>query len=841
MRQMCKGGLQLDSHHRYSGFFPLFLFVNGFSLAGLFVACGLQNPSALAPNLGHSRSPELASEEGVLAQRRAIEAVKKQNTSLPHNEHHEFKAMDLIVDPDGAEHTRFERSYKGLQIVGGDFVTHVAGDSATAHIDAASKSKIDLDTKTKVDVEEAKKIARAGFKGKPGEVMSSALVVFNIDSPPTVAWEILHNGESEPNMPSEQKIFVDANTGKILKSWDTVYTVAATGNSYYLGSVPLDVVLSGGTYELKDPTRGNLRTTNMANAKDVVGTPYNFGTAITSTSNIFGSSALTNIVTVAVDVQYGAAATWDYFLKVHNRNGIRNDGIGNVSRAHYDTALNNAFWSDACFCMTYGDGNGTVFGPVVSLDVAGHEMTHGITSNTAKLVYSGESGGLNEATSDIFASMLEYYVNNAKDTPDYIIGEKIVIGKPGVRFMYQPDLDGKSKNCWDSTISGLDVHYSSGIGNHFYYLLAEGSEPAAPLPKSPTCDNSTIVGIGRDKAAKIWYRALTVYMTSTTNYAAARFATLRASRDLYGMNSVETKRVNDAWKAVSVLNIATPSISTVVDQTVDEDTSEKVVNFTIADADSLVSCTDSVTAKSDNTLLLPGASLVLSGTGTNCVLTMKPVPNGNGNAVVTLTVSDSQLSSASSFKLTVNAVNDAPEIVDVAPSPSVLLGNNASFKIKIADIDSTLSCAAAIKTTAANPMQLPNDSFTVSGTAPDCIVTVATAKSVAGSIKINLVVSDGTLSANKEITLVVDEVVASIEASAIQAKAPAWIRFDGSKSQTASAGGLDSYEWNFGDETSGKSKNFWKPYTVPGSYTVLLRVTDKSGHTATQTLQIQIE
>ena len=95
--------------------------------------------------------------------------------------------------------------------------------------------------------------------------MSAALVVFNIDSQPTVAWEILHNGESEPKMPSEQKIVVDANTGKILKSWDTIYTVAGTGNSYYLGTVPLEVTLSGGTYELKDPTRGNLRTTNMAN------------------------------------------------------------------------------------------------------------------------------------------------------------------------------------------------------------------------------------------------------------------------------------------------------------------------------------------------------------------------------------------------------------------------------------------------------------------------------------------------------------------------------------------------------------------------------------------------
>jgi zinc metalloprotease ZmpA len=219
---------------------------------------------------------------------------------------------------------------------------------------------------------------------------------------------------------------------------------------------------------------------------------------------------------------------------------------------HYSSRYNNAFWSDSCFCMTYGDGDGTTFSPLTSLDVAGHEMTHGVTSRTAGLIYSGESGGLNEGTSDIFGSMVEYYAANASDAGDYLIGEKIY--KPGtsgdaLRYMYNPGLDGRSANCWSSTVGNLDVHNSSGVANHFFYLLAQGSGGS---PASPTCNGTAVTGIGRSAAEKIWYRALTVYMTSSTNYKGARTATLNAAADLYGSTSTQYSTVAKAWSAVSV-------------------------------------------------------------------------------------------------------------------------------------------------------------------------------------------------------------------------------------------------------------------------------------------------
>ena len=206
--------------------------------------------------------------------------------------------------------------------------------------------------------------------------------------------------------------------------------------------------------------------------------------------------------------------------------------------------------------MTYGDGDGVGYGPLVSLDVAGHEMTHGVTENTSGLEYSGESGGLNESTSDIFGTAVEFYAANAEDQGDYLIGESFILdGGDPLRRMDNPSFDGNSVNCWSSSTGDLDVHYSSGVGNHFFYLLSEGSGTktiGGVEHSSTTCDGSTIAGIGRDKAEQIWFRANSTYFTSTTDYAGARDATVKAASDLYGASSPEVAAVEATWTAVSV-------------------------------------------------------------------------------------------------------------------------------------------------------------------------------------------------------------------------------------------------------------------------------------------------
>lgn len=172
--------------------------------------------------------------------------------------------------------------------------------------------------------------------------------------------------------------------------------------------------------------------------------------------------------------------------------------------------------------MTYGDGEGGTKA-LTSLDIIGHEMTHGVTSNTANLNYTGESGGLNEATSDIFGTGVEFYAANSSDVGDYLVGEEVDINGDGtpLRYMDEPDKDGSSADSWYSGIGNLDVHYSSGPANHMFYLLSEGSGSKTVngvTYNSPTSDGVAVAGIGRAAALQIWYKALTTYMTSSTTY-----------------------------------------------------------------------------------------------------------------------------------------------------------------------------------------------------------------------------------------------------------------------------------------------------------------------------------
>jgi Zn-dependent metalloprotease len=254
--------------------------------------------------------------------------------------------------------------------------------------------------------------------------------------------------------------------------------------------------------------------------------------------------------------------TWDYYKNVHGRLGIAGNGVAGKSRVHYGLRYANASWNDGCFCMTYGDGDGVTVGPLVALDIAGHEMSHGVNSTSANLIYSGESGGLNEANSDILGTMVEFHANNAYDTPDYLIGEEVFLAnvsgsasQRALRYMFKPSIDGRSPNCYAGTLGTLDVHYSSGVANLFFYLLAEGTAAktfSGVVHTPATCNAATLAGIGRVKAQKIWYRALTVYFTSSTGYAGARVATIAAAKDLYGATSAEAAAVAAAWSAVKV-------------------------------------------------------------------------------------------------------------------------------------------------------------------------------------------------------------------------------------------------------------------------------------------------
>ncbi|MDX3641095.1 M4 family metallopeptidase [Streptomyces sp. MB09-02B] len=469
----------------------------------------------------------------------------------------ELVVRDVLKDADGTVHTRYERTYGGLPVLGGDLVVHESEAGAIKSVTKATTASVkvaDLTADvTKATAEkQALKAAKAEGSTKTAADKAPRKVVWAASGKPALAYETVVGGFQHDGTPQELHVVTDAETGKKLYEWEAVQT--GSGNSQYNGQVTIGTSRSGSTYQLNDASRGAHKTYNKARA-----TSSSAGTLFTDADDVWGTGTASSSSTdqnAAVDAHYGAQVTWDFYKNVLGRNGIKNNGVAAYSRVHYGNAYVNAFWSDSCFCMTYGDGAGNTK-PLTSLDVAGHEMTHGLTSNTAGLNYSGESGGLNEATSDILGTAVEFYAANSKDPGDYLIGEKVDIRGNGtpLRYMDQPSKDGSSANYWSSSLGSMDVHYSSGPANHFFFLLAEGSGAKTingVSYNSPTSNGSTLTGIGRAKAVQIWYKALTTYMTSTTNYKGARTATLNAASSLYGASSAEYAAVNAAWAAVNV-------------------------------------------------------------------------------------------------------------------------------------------------------------------------------------------------------------------------------------------------------------------------------------------------
>jgi Zn-dependent metalloprotease len=450
----------------------------------------------------------------------------------------------VLTDRDGTRHVRYDRTVDGLPVVGGDLVVAKSANG-TVKSSHWNRGKGVAPASTKATVSKAAASATAA-KGAGYRVDSSAaaLVVYASEGTPRLAWQVTTSGVRASQTPSRLKTWVDARTGRVIDSAETIEE--GTGNTQYSGSVTLNTTFSGGVFRLRD-TLGNV-TTNLNHATS--GT----GTEITNSVDVFGNGATTDTRTAGADAQWGAQETYAYYNDVLGRKGIWNTGVGARSRVHYGNAYNNAFWDGTQ--MTYGDGTGNAR-PLTAIDVAGHEMSHGVTENTAGLNYRGESGGLNEANSDIFGTAVEFYANTAADVPDYLIGEKININGNGtpLRYMDQPSKDGRSANCWSKTVGRLDVHYSSGPLNHWFYLVSEGSGAKTVngvAYNSPTCNSSTMTGVGHSVAEKVWYRTLATKLTSSSGYAAARNGAIASAKELYGKNSAQCAAVLNGFNAIAV-------------------------------------------------------------------------------------------------------------------------------------------------------------------------------------------------------------------------------------------------------------------------------------------------
>ncbi len=411
---------------------------------------------------------------------------------------------------------------------------------------------------------------------------------------------------------------IDGLTGQILKIWDGVQHADApavgTGASQYSGTVALNTLQQGdtGLFTLSDTSRATLPWPNPNGvewpewagigsrtvAYDLNNWMTSATTAYTSAVNTWGNGQPfawstdhpANLFepvgqTAAVDAHFSLQCTWDYYDKVLGRPGGI-DGLGSsmISIVHVDDgmggALYNAGWNPSWFLMQYGDGS--PMGALTTLDVAAHEMSHGVMSYTANLDGSGiESAGLNEANSDIHATMVKHYYWGAggqggvvpdtttlapggHNTWQYLWSMGPQLARDGVtpmRWLYKPSKDGMSYDAWFDGVGIEDSHYSMGPANRAFFFLSRGASNDASQETHSAYLPGGMAGIGNDKAIRIWFHAMTTKVTDIeADYHAIRAAVVASASELFpGTGGADSPEMAAAKNAFAAINVGAPA------------------------------------------------------------------------------------------------------------------------------------------------------------------------------------------------------------------------------------------------------------------------------------------
>lgn len=487
----------------------------------------------------------------------------------------DFKPEKNEKDALGFSHTKHQQYFKGIKVEFGTYVTH----SRNGFIETMNGDfkKVSDDFDTKASISEALALSNAVSAVGASEYMwqtedaaeyyskvkskylpkGELVIVENFQGltkadkiKPRLAWKF----DIYATQPlSRANVYIDAKNGEWIFSDAVIHHAAAPGTfaTRYSGTQSSTTDSFTGGFRLRDVSRGlGVETYNMRK-----GTNYNRAVDFTDANNQWTEYANTNKDNAALDAHLGAQNTYDYFKNVHNRNSYNNAGAKIRSYIHYSNNYVNAFWDGTR--MTYGDGNGTTFGPLTSQDVCAHELGHAVCSSSANLVYQKESGALNEALSDIWGACVEYYKFPTKAT--WKVGEDFdIANSQGFRNMQNPnqfndpDTYGGSfwinPNCTPASSNDYcGVHTNSGVLNFWFYLLVTGGTGTNDIGNA-----YNVASIGILNAAKITYRMETVYMTSSTNYAGARTGAIQAAIDLFGAGSAQVIAVTNAFHAVGV-------------------------------------------------------------------------------------------------------------------------------------------------------------------------------------------------------------------------------------------------------------------------------------------------
>ncbi len=424
---------------------------------------------------------------------------------------YEFIQFREFSDQIGENHYRFKEYYKGIEVLYAELILHEK-NGLIHYVNGVAVHKININVTPSISEKEGLNIAlnyinadsymwqkeenenflknllnnpAASYYPKGELKLTSGLKPLNKDN-----LTLVYRYDIYAEKPlSRDFIDVNAQNKEITNVISEIRNddIPGTGTSLYNGTVDIMVDSFTGGYRLQESGRGGgIKTFNMQH-----GTNYNNAVDYTDDDMNF----IDPEDEIGVSIQWATEGTYDYYITTFGRNSFDNNGGTLYSYGSFYTNYNNAFWDG--YKMTYGDGDGINYSPFASNDVAGHEITHGVTQYSANLIYAGESGALNESFSDIFGTAIEFYLEGSD--ANWSCGEDITLVSPYmVRSLENPNIGGcpdtYKGDFWDPN---EEVHTNSGVQSFWFYLLSEGGNGT-----NDNGDPYSVTGIGLDEASK---------------------------------------------------------------------------------------------------------------------------------------------------------------------------------------------------------------------------------------------------------------------------------------------------------------------------------------------------
>ena len=445
----------------------------------------------------------------------------------------EFSIVNEFADELGSRHVRIQQRYGGVEVWGSELLIHVDPQGSIYAVNGRTHPSPRLSVLPSVDSTDA--LLRVGLSfGQDYKVVSLRRCIIVRGGSPRLAWkaEVIQGPEND------WLVFLDAHTGAILLRFNqTPYDgpVEGSGIGIDLRSKILHVYQQGAKFRMIDVTR------SMFGSNGIVGSEQkgNIITKDSQTGSIVESSSSTFGDPMAVDAHYYSGEFYKFLESQFGRSSWDGAGGSLVSHVHVGSNYSNAFWSFNLNMLFFGDGDGVTFLPWSGAsDIVAHEITHGITRATSNLIYLDQSGALNESFSDIMAV--------AFDSLDWTVAEDITLPQPGyirsfvnphngyTRFPLPPfgNQPAHMSEYSYATFDNGGVHINSGIHNKVMYYLSQS--------------------LGRRGAARVFYRAFTVYLVSSSQFVDARNASVRAARDL----GIDTTTVSVAYEQAGILPVS---------------------------------------------------------------------------------------------------------------------------------------------------------------------------------------------------------------------------------------------------------------------------------------------